>query len=476
MRDKTKAPLKLFSSGRAVPSLIAFLLMLLVLLVFNFSARRLLQLFLESKEADLASRLRGAARMVEYELSRPYPPFIVTSVADRPADQQASVLEFFEGTESHSNITRSLSDFQELTGLSRISLMTTHGLIIADSRRSAAPGEPNVFVELDKQQFEQAQRGRYDQVQLYYIGNDPFLRLYAPYHAEGRVVAILQLAASAEYVKQHEELARRVRFQVLISSLLLLAIGVSLYRIFQYLVRVEKSALQATRVEAMGALAAGVAHELRNPLSIIRMMSEEIAADNPAGSRSTQNAHDIIIETERLNELVSNFLSLSRPPDASELTRVDAADVVSRVVELMRKGAEQNVRFHLDVPSSPVFVQADERALRQVLLNLLINAREAVDAAGGDVRVSVRERRGQAEIRVVDTGAGIPPRDAARIFEPFFTTKKMGTGLGLPISRTIVENLGGSLTVQSTAGRGTEATVTLPVGRSGGIVPSIERT
>jgi signal transduction histidine kinase len=111
-----------------------------------------------------------------------------------------------------------------------------------------------------------------------------------------------------------------------------------------------------------------------------------------------------------------------------------------------------------------------------VLLNLLINAREAIDSSGGDVRVSVRERRGQAEIRINDTGLGIPSRDATRVFEPFFTTKKMGTGLGLPISRTIVENLGGTLTLQSTAGRGTEATVILPVGRTSAGLPLLERT
>jgi signal transduction histidine kinase len=115
-----------------------------------------------------------------------------------------------------------------------------------------------------------------------------------------------------------------------------------------------------------------------------------------------------------------------------------------------------------ELPAAPVYVRADSRALRQVFLNLLLNARDALPGDGGEVRVTLRERRGSAEIHVIDTGCGIPAREIARVFEPFYSTKRMGTGLGLPITRSIVENLGGEMAITSNPGKGTDVCVILP--------------
>jgi signal transduction histidine kinase len=463
-RNKDSA--QLLASARRMPSLAVLLFMVSILLVFNFSARKLLQYFLNSQEQDLAEHLRGVARMVEYELSHPYTPLIITSLQDRTAEEQGRLLDSFDETVTYEDLTSRLMDFQDLNRISRISLMTTQGVVIADSRRSTLPGEPNVFVDIDRQQFERAREGSFDQVRLYQVGKEYFLRLYAPFNIGNRVGGIVQLAASAQYIKQYRELSNRVKFQVLLSSLLLLLIGISIYRLFRYVVRIENSAMQAARIEAMGALAAGVAHELRNPLSIIRMLSEEISSEGAAGSQSARNARDIIAETERLNEMVTNFLSLSRSPEMEGLTSLDLVEVVSRVIELMKKGMEHNMSLRLDAPSAPVMVPGDERAIRQVLLNLLINARESLPPKGGRIAVTLRERRSTAELVISDNGHGIPARDLSRIFEPFYTTKKMGTGLGLPISRSIVENLNGKLTVASKLDEGTQITISLPLSAS----------
>jgi signal transduction histidine kinase len=161
--------------------------------------------------------------------------------------------------------------------------------------------------------------------------------------------------------------------------------------------------------------------------------------------------------------MVSQFLSLSKPPDPADTALVDVGAELGRVVQLVSRGAAgDTISFETDLPADPARVRADERALRQVFLNLLLNAMEAMEGRTGVVRTTLRERRGHVEIHVTDTGAGISPRDLPRVFEPFFTTKRMGTGLGLALTRGIVENLGGTIEIESEQGRGTVVTVVLP--------------
>jgi signal transduction histidine kinase len=193
-------------------------------------------------------------------------------------------------------------------------------------------------------------------------------------------------------------------------------------------------------------------------------MAEEIESEQPGDSLSAQNARDIVMETQRLGELVNHFLSLSRAPKSNAaVTTVEVGEEIMRVVQLMRKSAPLRVKFETDLLSTPLTVSAEERALRQLLLNLLINASEAVEQQnGGTIVVQAREKKQHVEIRVRDTGPGMSSKELSRAFEPFFTTKKSGTGLGLALCRGIVENLGGTLTLESSTGKGTTAILTLP--------------
>jgi signal transduction histidine kinase len=251
-----------------------------------------------------------------------------------------------------------------------------------------------------------------------------------------------------------------------LSSILLIAIGYLVHRLFSFIVKAEARALRLAHMEAMASLAGGVAHELRNPLSIIRMMCEEILAEQHPDSRSARNARDIIGEVDRLNELVHQFLSLAKPPDLSNAQPVDLVAEVRRTAELLRKSSPKPFALELNLPAVPLHVQADERALRQVILNLLLNARDAVAENGGRISVTVAERRDMAEVRIADTGPGIAQRDLERVFDPFFTTKPTGSGLGLAISRSLVQNMGGEISLTSTLGKGTEVSVRLPLRRS----------
>ena len=472
LRSRLFRPPGLAAARRRIPSLAALLFVVAVLLVFNLSNWRYLRVLKDQMRADLEARLRSVA--VTTGLTHPSPPDILLLAADAGPDHEAELLEEeFVGTAAAQQLADRLLTVQRANSLERVALMTPSGTMIADRLGRRQPGETYEFLELDQPEMQAAAGGVPTATGLYWLSGTPYQRLYAPLRHEGRLLGLVQVSVSPEYQDRIDRLQQMVLRQWVISSLLLIVLGYSLWRLFRYLVQVEERAMQGAGVDAMGALAANVAHELRNPLSIIRALSEEITAESAPGSVPGRNARDIVAEVERLNELVTNFLSLSRPPGAGERQLVDVGTEIERVLALMRKGRPSPVRFVSELPAAPLRVEADPQALRQVLLNLLINAREAVEgqpgrsaSAAGEVRVTARERRGWIEIRVTDSGPGFDRKAVQRAFEPFFTTKPMGTGLGLAISRGIVENLGGRIAVANARQGGAEVTVTLPAAGS----------
>ena len=450
---------------RRIPPLTALLFAVAVLLVFNLSNWQFYKYLRQSKEDDLRLRLEAVTVTTVQALKMPATPVILTQVADLPAEEQSTRLADFADTPEYEALLRRIVRLQVKSGLSQLVLITSKGVVVADGGHLSAPGEAYVYT-IDAAYIQQALVDGASITPLYspYNNGELFQRTYQRLNADdGKVLGILQGSISPDFLDRLTALRNRVLRLWLVSSVMLLGIGISLYRVFQYVVRLERSAMQGARVEAMGALAGGVAHELRNPLAIIRALSEEIAAEQQPESRSAQNAHDIVSETQRLGDMVSHFLSLSRAPQKGEGSAIELNSELQRVVQLLRKGAPDEVRFETDLLASNVYVRADERALRQLFLNLLLNAREALKPEGGKVVVSLRLKRNAAEVRIADNGTGIRKRDIARVFEPFFTTKYAGTGLGLAICRGIVENLGGDITLQSTENQGTEIQVTLPV-------------
>lgn len=229
---------------------------------------------------------------------------------------------------------------------------------------------------------------------------------------------------------------------------------------------------QHERLSTLGNLAAGLAHEIRNPLSSIRgyatYLTERLRGD-PLGHATGQM---LIEETERLDRVLSDLLSLARPRELARAP-VSLGSVLSRVAALAAPdAAAKGVRLHLDLPAGEGdMAEVDADRLMQAVLNLVINAIQATDA-GGEVEVALARGRGQEQdcwrIRVRDTGCGMSASTAAQIFTPYFSTKASGTGLGLSIARQIVEQHGGEISAGSLPGRGTTMTILLPDGGSGG--------
>jgi signal transduction histidine kinase len=241
----------------------------------------------------------------------------------------------------------------------------------------------------------------------------------------------------------------------------------------------ETQLRRADRLSALGQLSAGLAHEIRNPLGSIKGAVEILRDDYPAGHPKAEFFSILLKEVDRLNDVLTNFLSFARPV-TPHLAPVDVGATLSALEGLVSGQARKHrVQIFTSFHSGPSRVMADETLLKQAFLNIMLNSLEAMPE-GGDLAISTRlasanprsphdaaappEGRPEwLEVVFDDTGPGIPEESLGRIFDPFFTTKKDGTGLGLAITHRIIENHLGTIRVISQGGKGTTFVVSLPL-------------
>jgi signal transduction histidine kinase len=223
--------------------------------------------------------------------------------------------------------------------------------------------------------------------------------------------------------------------------------------------RFQREVSQKERLASLGRLSTVIAHEIRNPLMIIKAALHTIRRADVASEAVREAAADIDEEVRRLNRIVNEVLDFARPI-RFELAAVDL-NALCREAAVAAQ-ASPGVAVLLDLDGSAHQIIADGERLRLALVNLLVNARHAVEPPLGVVRLSTRFTRSATTIVVGDNGVGIAGVDLARVFDPYFTTKRGGTGLGLPITRNIVEGLGGSISVTSEPKRGTEIRIEFP--------------
>ncbi len=233
--------------------------------------------------------------------------------------------------------------------------------------------------------------------------------------------------------------------------------------------RLERAVRRSQRLAALGELAAGVAHEVRNPLAGIRMASQLLEGELAPEDSNREYTSVIIREADRLNRLVENLLEIAQPSGVT-LEDTEVQPLLDRAVQLMETQIRsKSIKMQVEVEESLPQIRTDPEKILQVLLNLLLNAVEASPtgetlriAAGIDTGYSAEGRR-HVVIEVQDRGSGIPPDVQEHIFTPFFTTKEQGSGLGLPISHRIVEEHGGSLDFVSPPGGGATFFVAFPI-------------
>ncbi|MGJ5814841.1 two-component system sensor histidine kinase NtrB [Paludibaculum fermentans] len=263
--------------------------------------------------------------------------------------------------------------------------------------------------------------------------------------------SILRTTVSA----QVDESGRRVGLVVLVKDV-------------TRIIALEKELRRRDRLVTAGTLAAGVAHEIRNPLSAIelnlRLLRDEVLSP---GRSDLEEYFDVLFaETRRMNRITSSFLQLSRPEPITKM-RVPIQEPLKQVIRLLESEATaKGVSFSLDLPGGGLEVLGDSTKLEQVCLNLLINSMQAMPQ-GGVIHISCSRTTSEAgdcvQIVVADQGVGVPKENMQRLFDPYFTTRPDGTGLGLAIADRIVSDHGGGIFVESTPGEGTTMTVRLPL-------------
>lgn len=219
---------------------------------------------------------------------------------------------------------------------------------------------------------------------------------------------------------------------------------------------------RSERLFALGQLSAGLAHEIRNPLASVAGAAGILQRNSDLGRKDAECLEIISKECQRLNRLVGNFLDFARPR-TPHYQQIDIVPVLDSVLELASHApGKQRIEFRKEVfPHLPA-VECDPELLKQVLLNLIMNAIQAMPE-DGEVVVSAMPRHERMLIQVKDGGTGIKPEDRDRIFDPFFTTKDNGSGLGLSVAHQIVEQHGGMLTAEANPGKGMTFSVSLPL-------------
>ncbi|MDO5567325.1 MAG: ATP-binding protein [Planctomycetia bacterium] len=224
-------------------------------------------------------------------------------------------------------------------------------------------------------------------------------------------------------------------------------------------------------------LAGGLAHEIKNPLSTIRLNMElleedlEDMDDSPKRNRALKKVETVRKECLRLEELTNEFLSFTRAHHL-DLTSADANHELKEILDFFRpKAKESHIElieyFASDLPT----INIDKRSFHRAILNLLLNSLQAMPQ-GGELVVRTRMCASEVAIDLIDTGCGMDTETLQKIFEPFFSTKRGGSGLGLPTVRKIIEGHGGHIAIQSEPGRGTQFTLTFPSLRRIEVEPS----
>jgi len=225
--------------------------------------------------------------------------------------------------------------------------------------------------------------------------------------------------------------------------------------------RIRDELTRRENLAAIGEMAAAVAHEIKNPLAgiggAVQVIGKEFKADDPRA----EVIGEIQYQVRRLDETIRDLLTFARPT-TPRFAAMDLAEVTARILRVLKE--EPDLKPHkieVSIPAGTV-VRADPQFLENVLLNLLLNAGQALGQSSGHIAIRVEEEADRTRISVSDDGPGIPEDVLSRLFKPFFTTKSRGTGLGLTIVRKLVGAMGGRIEVETRHGQGTTFTVVLP--------------
>jgi signal transduction histidine kinase len=438
---------------------IALFTMALIILVQYAAAWYGLEVVKESKENEFNRHLSDVGKIAQPLLREP--SIDIAEIAVQSTDPSSIPDEAERASRFLAQIGPELrepfQEFADRTRLKRLLLIDTRGRVLLNTGDPNRVFVPFEFLDIDRDKFELALVGQIAESLTYSVETETIKRVYVPIRemAGGSVAAVLCITAGPDYLGALDRLAQNMRILSAVSTVLVLVIGLIVYRLLVRQQRYEQQAAHADRLKSLGALAAGFAHEVRNPLEIIRACTEDLERtliESPSAPPVAAEAcRDVLEEVDRLNWLVGQFLQYSRGDEARpEAESAGAVECITSAVSMLRHtGEKKGVSIVWKAPEqragiSPSEVKLAESSLRQIVINLVLNAIQATPA-GGRVELIAEQTPKMFRLSVYDTGPGVSANIRARVFDPFFTTREEGSGLGLAIAHQLASRAGGRL-------------------------------
>jgi len=378
----------------------------------------------------------------------------------------AEIARLREESNAYLAVQAQLNTLRSATDAADVSLVDSAGVTLFDAASRAREGEPSPLAHLGGGALARALGGHATVSAPYRLDGRLARAAFAPVRDSLGVAGAVAVEAEAAYLPAVAALGRTLAGIALVTLLAVAVLAALVLRGAAAASRLERRLSRAENLAAMGRLTATLAHEIKNPLAVIRGSAERLAGKDPEARRM---ADFVIEESDRLSRTVARYLEFARPGaradahDTAAESAGDAARALEATLALLegellarRVTLEREAPFPEQAP-----VALDHESLKQLYLNLVLNALEAMEH-GGRLRVGLADRSGTIETTVSDNGAGMAPEVLAQVGNPFFTTKATGTGLGLFLARRLAESAGGRLAVESATGSGTTCTVRFP--------------
>jgi signal transduction histidine kinase len=289
------------------------------------------------------------------------------------------------------------------------------------------------------------------------LGDHKFLTAVTPLiDTNNHVTGLLVVEVEAEFFDVLDQFDRGLLIFSILNIILILSVAFYLFRSIRRVFFLQNQIKNQEHLVKLGEMAASVAHELRNPLGIMKGTNSLI--QKKYGSANDELFTYIPTELDRLNKLIEDFLIFARTRELS-IQSVDLKNLLNKIC--VGYSTLGDIKFSIDIPDDFPIIDTDPDTLEQIFLNVLTNSIQALSGAG-EIKIKCEIRKNRCFISISDNGNGIAAENIDQIFEPFFTTKKEGSGLGLSISRRLIDQLNGNIHITSEPTKGTDVLIELP--------------
>jgi signal transduction histidine kinase len=392
-------------------------------------------------ETDLKFRLENVIQISSNLIDATYLTLIV------PGDENDSRVIYYQ---------QLLFDIKENNNLQDLYIISPVQDLLIDVNPDFNIGKLNRSIEPEL--IKNALSGINTSSAIYTLGEHQFLTAAIPLFDEtNSVTGILVAEARADFFDVIKKYNNGLIIFSIINGLVILTVAFFLYRSLKNLIELQNKVKNQEHLVKLGKMAAAVAHEIRNPLGIIHSTNEIIS--KKYGKKEDEFFKYIPLELERLNKLINDFLNFASSKDLKN-EKVNLKSLLNKIIIGYKNNPK--VKIETKINDSLNTINTDSDALQQILLNVLLNSIQSINNNGIiEVRASLKNKK-EISIQIRDNGSGIKPESLQIVFEPFYSTKDKGSGLGLAISKRLVEQLGGSVGIESQIGLGTIVTVILP--------------